>query len=154
MGQVWCSSGGLRYLVDQVRGRWGFREARAQLIALAARYPVVGAHLLEDAANAAATAADLVGALPGVILEPVGGGSLARTQAVEGVWASGSVVLPDGLPWVDGPGGFVDEHTRFSGDGTETDDQVSASSLALLHLKARGDLPAWALAAQAVQRGR
>jgi phage terminase large subunit-like protein len=153
VGQVWCSLRGDRYLVDQVRGRWGFREARAQLVALAARYPVVGAHLLEDAANAAATADDLMGALPGVILEPVGGGCLARTQAVEGVWASGSVVLPSAA-WVDGPGGFTDEHTRYIGDGTETDDQVSASSLALLYLKSRGDLPAWAQASQAVMGGR
>lgn len=143
VGQVWCAFGGDRYLVDQVRGRWGFREARAQLIALAKRYPVVGVHILEDAANAAATADDLLGALPGVVLEPVGGGCLARTQAVEGVWASGSVVLPD-AGWVDGPGGFVAEHTRYIGDGTETDDQVSASSLALLYLRSRGELPAWA----------
>jgi len=154
VGQVWCALGGYRYLVDQVRGRWGFREAKAQLTALAARYPVVGAHIIEDAANAAATADDLLGSIPGIILEPVGGGCLARTQAVEGVWASGSVVLPGGQSWVDGPGGFVDEHTRYIGDGTETDDQVSASSLALLHLKSRGELPAWALGAQAVQRGQ
>lgn len=155
VGQVWCALGADRYLVDAVRGRWGFREACAQLGALAARYPFVGVHLLEDAANAAATEDDLRGVVPGVVLEPVGGGCLARTQAVEGVWASGCVVLPAGLPWVDGPGGFAEEHLRYTGDGTETDDQVSASSLALLHLKARGALPAWAVAARAVQqRGR
>jgi phage terminase large subunit-like protein len=153
VGQVWCAVRGERWLIDQVRGRWGFREARAQLVALAARYPVIGVHLLEDAANAAATADDLVGAVPGVVLEPVGGGCLARTQAVEGVWASGCVVIPVAT-WATGPGGFVDEHTRYVGDGTETDDQVSASSLALLYLKSRGELPAWATAAQAIQRGQ
>ena len=152
VGQVWCAQGGDRYLVDQVRGKWGFRDAREQLRALALRYPVVGSHLLEDAANAAATEDDIRGSMTGVLLEPVGGGCLARTQAVEGVWASGSVVLPAGLPWVDCPGGFVDEHLRFSGDGTETDDQVSASSLALLHLKVRSGLPAWASAMQAMGR--
>jgi predicted phage terminase large subunit-like protein len=152
VGQVWCAAGGLRYLVDEVRGRWGFREARAQLQALAARYPICSRHIIEDAANAAAIVDDLMGSVPGVVLEPVGGGCLARVQATEGVWASGSVVLPR-APWVDGLGGFVEEHTRYTGDGTETDDRVAASSLALVHLKSRGDLPAWAIGARAVRAG-
>jgi phage terminase large subunit-like protein len=175
--ELWCAFNGLRYVLDEVRGIWGFREAKAQLAAFAIRHPQASKILLEDAANAAAVEDDIVGGdlaesrdlvsdllgtdtgpLPDwascVVLEPVAGGCLARTQAVEGIWASGSVVLPKGQEWVDGPGGFVEEHTRFTGDGTDTDDRVSVSSLVLLHMKAHSGLPAWARAAQAQQQRR
>ena len=153
--QLWAAYGPKRYLVDQVRGQWGFRESKLQLALFSLRHQVASEIIVEDAANAAAveddltdgglTEADLVRALelegahvpstwsPAIILEPHGGGTLARTQAVEGTWAAGAVVLPAEPRWVDEVGGFVDEHTRYSGVEGETDDQVAASSLALLH---------------------
>lgn len=161
--QLWCAHGPNRYLIDEVRGQFSFREAKLQLALFALRYPVTGTIILEDAANAAAVEDDLTQGLsssdltailetkgvkvsptwnPSIVLEPHGGGTLARTQSVEGVWHSGTVILPANALWVDSPGGFVDEHLRYSGADGETDDRVSASSLALLHLK--DDLPDWA----------
>lgn len=162
--ELWCSHHEKRYLIDQVRGQWGFRESKLQLALFALRHQVVGKIILEDAANAAAleddltdgglVASDLLGALeaegvtvpstwsPTIVLEPHGGGTLARTQSVEGVWYSGAVILPANAAWVDQHSGFVDEHLRYSGTDGETDDQVSTSSLALLHLKS--GLPGWA----------
>ena len=150
--QVWCACGRDVYLIDQVRGQWGYREARAQLAALAVRYPWVQEIRLEDAANAPALEDDLEGGIhpddlaggepppgwaPEIILEPHGGGCLARVQATTGIWHLGRVVLPLGPRWVDEPGGFVDEHLRYSGVEGETDDQVAASSLALMRYKIR-----------------
>ena len=175
--ELWCAVGARRYLVDEVRGIWGYREAKAQLGAFALRHQQAVEIRIEDAANAAALEddvrgdlleeGDLISALlqadaeegkplgppPAwasyVILEPVSGGTLARTQAVEGVWASGAVWLPENERWVDGKDGFVEEHTRYVGDGTDTDDRVSVSSLALLHFKTACTDPAWVRAAQA-----
>ncbi len=162
--QCWCAVGPKRYLIDQVRGQWGYRESKLQLALFALRYQVVTSIVLEDAANAAAleddlthegvTDADLLAALraagtnapptwsPAILLEPHGGGTLARTQSVEGIWASGAVYLPATAPWVDAPGGFVSEHLQYSGREGASDDQVSCSSLALLHLKFAE--PGWA----------
>lgn len=156
--QLWCMHMQDLYLVDQSRGQWGYREAKAQLGAFSLRYPWVAEILLEDAANAPALEDDLLedgfsdadlevalggaprprGWAPSVTLEPHGGGCLARVQAVEGMWHAGRVVLPLGERWVDEVHGFVDEHLRFSGVEGESDDQVATSSLAMLHFKTTG----------------
>lgn len=155
--ELWCALAEKRYLIDQVRGQWGYREAKLQLALFGIRHMVAPKIILEDAANASAveddltegglTEADLFKALelegvekppswtPIIKLEPHGGGTLARTQASEGTWYNGHVILPLGPRWVDEQGGFVDEHTRYSGVEGETDDQVSCSSLAIVHLK-------------------
>lgn len=168
--QLWCAWRSKRYLIDQIRGQWGYREAKLQLALFAIRHLIATKIILEDAANAPALEDDLTeGGLwetsllkalevegvaapttwgPSVILEPHGGGVMARVWAVEEVWASGSVNLPTDQQWVDGPQGFIDEHLRYTGMEGATDDQVSCSSLALLHLKTHGALPAWARAHQ------
>ncbi len=131
VGQVWCAFEERFYLVDQVRDHMGFRQSVEAIKDLARRYPWITKHLLEDAANAAACQDELRAKVAGIILEPVGGGTFARTQAVEGVWATGAVVTPADAPWMGGSTGFIEEHVDF--DGTGTTDQVSASSLALVH---------------------
>ena len=156
--QLWCMHGQDLYLVDQDRGQWGYREAKARLGAFSLRYPWVAEILLEDAANAPAleddlledgfSDADLEGSLggaprqkgwcPSVTLEPHGGGCLARVQAVEGMWHAGRVLLPLGPRWVDEVHGFIDEHLRYSGVEGESDDQVATSGLAMLHFKTTG----------------
>lgn len=152
VGQLWCAWGGHFYLVDQVLGQWGFRESMAQLSLFTARHPVAARHIIEDAANAPALVDELASKVPGLLLAPVAGGCLARTQAIEGIWASGAVLLPASAHWVDAPDGFVSEHLLFTGDSTGRDDQVAASSLAVHHLRERADLPAWALAARGGRR--
>lgn len=154
VGQVWCAYRARYYLIDQVRARLGFGQTKAAVLDLAHRYPICQRHLVEDAANAAAVEDDLRAVLPGLTLEPHGGGCLVRTQLIEGLWAAGNVLLPESAPWLGGSDGFVAEHEAFEGSDADTDDQVSASSLALLHMHSRGMLPAWArIAAAARERG-
>lgn len=134
VGQVWCRFEGGLYLIDQVKKRMGFRETKQAVRDLAAAYPWVRKHIMEDAANAAAIEDDLKGSIPGVLLEPHGGGVLARCQQCEGAYASGWVRIPASAQWLGGGDGFIAEHLAFDGLGTRHDDQVSASSLAILHL--------------------
>ena len=134
VGQVWCAHAGKFWLVDQVRDQIGYLDTKQRIRDLAASYPWITTHIIEDAANAAAIDDDLGNEISGLCLEPHGGGCLARTQQVEGLWASGSVIIPSMKPWINGPDGFIAEHLSFDGLGTRHDDQVSASSLALLHL--------------------
>lgn len=132
--QLWCAWAGRFWLVDQIRGQWGYLDSKRQLKDFCARHPVAGAAKLEDAANAPALVDDIRSEIPGLQLAPVAGGCLARTQAVEGLWSSGAVMLPESAPWMGGGDGFVAEHLAFDGLGTRHDDQVACSSLALVDL--------------------
>jgi len=136
--QLWARHDGRFWLVDQVRGQWGFRESKQQLAAFLRRYPVATAVKLEDAANAPAMVDDMRAEFPQIQLAPMGGGCLGRTQQVEGIWSAGSVMLPEHAPWMGGSDGFVAEHLAYDGRGTRHDDQVATSSLALLDLSGRG----------------
>jgi predicted phage terminase large subunit-like protein len=152
VGQVWCQYEGRLYIVDQVREQIGYRGTKQLIVDLAARYPWIGEHIIEDAANAAAIDDDLQGSIPGLRLVPHGGGVLARTQQVEGLWAAGSVILPESAPWLGGSEGFVAEHLAFDGLGLRHDDQVSASSLALLHLHGSPSRRRWVDAMKSIAR--
>jgi predicted phage terminase large subunit-like protein len=132
--QLWCREEGHYWLLDQIRGQWGFRQTKQRGKDFANRHSVAAWTKLEDAANAAAMEDDMKGEIKGLMTTPHGGGCLARTQQVEGIWASGCVHLPADAPWMGGSDGFVAEHLSFDGLGTRHDDQVSCSSLALLDL--------------------
>lgn len=153
VGQLWCRWESSFYLVDQVRGQWGFEAAKAQVKAFIRRYPVARKHLFEDAANAPALEDNLKKEIPGLILDPVAGGVLARTQAVEGTWHSGAVVTPASAEWMNGPDGFLVEHIDYSGSDADVNDQVSASSTALLHLTSAG-VSSWAAKMRAARKAR
>ena len=133
VGQVWCMVENQLWLVDQVRAQAGFREARAMVLDLAKKYPFIYRHIFENAANAPAIEDDLTNVLPGCELVSHGGGCLARTQAIEGIWYGGCIYLPI-AEWMGGYDGFIQEHLNFSGSKLDTDDQVSASSLAIKYL--------------------
>lgn len=133
VGQLWCRYQATFYLIDQVRGRWKFGAAKQRVRDFTAKYSWVTTHLFEDAANASAVEDDLKKEIPGLILEPLGGGCYARCEAVSGYWEAGSVKLPEEAPWLSGDDGFVTEHECFTGSDVDTDDQVAASGLALVH---------------------
>jgi phage terminase large subunit-like protein len=110
---------------------------------IAGRYPWINEHRMEDAANAPAIQEELEHQVKGIVLEPIGGGCLARTQSIEGLWASGSVVIPSSANWLGGGDGFVAEHLGFDGLGLRSDDQVSVSSLALVHFNQLNRESSW-----------
>jgi hypothetical protein len=120
-----------------------------------ARYPWVNDHRLEDAANAPAVQDLLDDEIPGINLESHGGGTLARTNASEGLWSAGSAMLPRSAAWMGGSDGFVAEHLGFDGSKRRPDDYVSVSSLALVNLfQGDGGEPAWVTAQKRIRGGR
>jgi len=132
--QLWARWEGEYYLLDQIRGQWGFSEARQRLADFIVAHPESQYVRIEDAANGSALEDDL--RTLGVQVIPHAGGCLARTQLVEGpCWAASVVHLPANAEWMGGGDGFIAEHLSFDGLGTRHDDQVSTSGLALLDLK-------------------
>lgn len=132
--QLWCAEEGHLWLIDQIRGQWGFSETKRLGKAFADQYPIASGMKLEDAANAPAMVDDMQGEIPGLCLVPHGGGCLARTQQSESIWASGVIHLPMHAQWMDGSDGFMAEHLSYDGLGLRHDDQVSCSSLAIVDL--------------------
>jgi predicted phage terminase large subunit-like protein len=133
--QLWCAYLNECFLIDQIRRQIGFKKSMEMIVEFCDRHPVAQLVKLEDAANAAGLEDMLKKETPiPVVLAPIDGGCLARTQMVEGIWASGRVRLPQTAPWLGGGDGFIAEHLAFDGLNTRHDDQVAASSLALVDL--------------------
>jgi predicted phage terminase large subunit-like protein len=131
VGQVWLRRGANVYLLDQVRGRYGFTETVQQMRRMSARWPQAVAKYVEDKANGPAVMDALHGTLHGLIPVNPEGGKVARAQAVSPLVEAGNVHLPapELAPWV---GDLVEEAAQFP-NGAH-DDQVDAMSQALTRL--------------------
>lgn len=131
VGQVWARDGANCYLLDQVRGRWGFSETCRQIEMLTQRWPGATAKYVEDKANGPAVIDALRGRVPGLVPVNPQGGKEARAAAIQPLIEAGNVHLPsDALaPWV---AGLIDEAAAFP-NGTH-DDQVDALTQALTKL--------------------
>lgn len=137
VGQVWGRYGANLYLLDQVRGQWGFTKSKQMVQELTVKWPNARRKLIEDKANGAAVQDDLKDTISGLILVEPRGGKLARVTAAEPVVESGNVYLPNPVlhPWVHE---FVDEAAAF-GSNAKHDDQVDAASQAILFLDGRAN---------------
>jgi predicted phage terminase large subunit-like protein len=89
--------------------------------------------LIEDKANGSAVIDALGKRLPGLIpVDPLGG-KVARAYAVEPIFESGNVWLPDpdNALWVHD---YIEELVSFNGDPGRRDDQTDATTQALSYL--------------------
>lgn len=132
VGQVWARLGANFYLLDQVRGQWGFVQTLEAVRTLRDRWPVVGTWVVERAANGEAVIDSLRSEMPGLVGEHPVGSKEARVSAVSGLVESGSVYLPDARrhPWVSD---FIEEAAVFP-NGSH-DDQVDAATQGLRRLR-------------------
>lgn len=132
VGQVWGKLKANYYLLDQVRGQWGFTKTKEMIVQLSKKWPKAKRKLIEDKANGAAVQDDLKDSVTGLILIEPKGGKLARVTASEPAIESGNVYLPDPsiYPWVKD---FIEEAAAF-GPQAKNDDQVDAASQAILYL--------------------
>lgn len=137
VGQVWGKLGANLYLLDQVRGQWGFTKTKEMVRELTKRWPLGRRKLIEDKANGAAVQDDLKNTISGLLLVEPQGGKLSRVTASEPVVESGNVYLPNPVvhPWVKD---FIDEAAAF-GPNAKHDDQVDAASQAILYLDGRAN---------------
>jgi len=135
VGQCWAKCGADFYLLDQVRGQWTFTETCAALRAMAAKWPMAYAKLVEDKANGTAVMDALKAVVSGLTpIEPQGG-KQARAHATSPLYAAGNVYLPEpeSAPWVND---YIQEHLRFPRGAH--DDQVDCATQALNYLSVQG----------------
>lgn len=137
VGQVWLKHQSGFYLLDQVRARMDFEQTKNAIKMLSAKWPKAMTKYIENKASGP----DVINSLKkeGVIgLIPVKIGSSDKEQrlvAVSGLFAAGNVFLPpaDKCSWV------LDYVTELCGfpKGSKNDDQVDATSQALIQLHKR-----------------
>lgn len=136
VGQAWGAKGADRYLLDQVRGHWGFTETKERVTHFArtirATYPNARAVLIEDKANGTAIIEVLSSVVGGLIAVNPEESKLARAWACQPLQLGGNLYLPpsdtDWLP------AFKIECAKFRGDGVGHDDQVDCMTQALKFL--------------------
>lgn len=137
VGQVWGAKGEDRYLIDQVRGHWGFTETVDRVKFLAAKtrakYPKARAILVEDKANGTAVINILRSKVGGLIEITPEESKLSRAWSCQPLQLGGNLYLPAPSvhPWVRQ---FTKECLDFRGDGSGHDDQVDTMTQALNYL--------------------
>lgn len=99
VGQVWCRIGSVRYLVDQVRGRWDIEETMREIENLSARYPRAVRKIIEAKADGRAIVTMLKAKVEGLVLHNPGTADKgARLRATRPLWEAGNIWLPEELP--------------------------------------------------------
>lgn len=136
--QVWGRVGASFHLVDQVRDRMSFTATVNAVRAMAAKWPLASAKLIEDKANGSAVIDTLRKEIPGLLPVEPHGGKVARAWAVQPYIEARNVWIPEdaAFPWV---GHFVEEAACFP-NGAH-DDQVDTMTQALTYLAGRGGAP-------------
>jgi predicted phage terminase large subunit-like protein len=95
VGQVWGFKGPNAFLLDQVRGQWGFDDSVSAVVALSSRWPQTRLKLIENKANGPAAEARLRKRISGLrLVEPLGGDKEARLRACETEFTAGNVHFP------------------------------------------------------------
>ncbi len=131
-GQVWGRRGAEYWLLDQVRGRWGYPEAREAVRSLSSKWPAVIQKMVEAKANGPAVMADLQSTIDGFMpFEPYGD-KVQRFIGVSPLITAHNVFIPDPTiaRWVHD---YVDETTTFP--NSTNNDQVDTTSMALADLR-------------------
>lgn len=138
VGQAWGRKGGDYYLLDQVRGRWGFNETCAQVHQLAnrtrERYANATTILVEDKANGPAVIDNLRSRIGGLVEFPVNqyGSKLSRAWACQAFLMGGNLHIP-----APSTTGWVRDYMKELSDfpNAAHDDQVDATTQALLWMQ-------------------
>jgi predicted phage terminase large subunit-like protein len=134
VGQVWAETGADKYLVDQVRFRGTFSEAKNAIMDLSAKWPQCRAKLIEDKANGSPILDSLQKTVGGMIAtNPGKRGKVERAEAVAPFIEAGNIWVPADAPWVSD---FMAEVEAFPNGAN--DDQIDAASQALERLCVSG----------------
>jgi predicted phage terminase large subunit-like protein len=136
-GQAWGRIGAHFYLLDQFHGHYDFPKTMAKVLELLNKWRQKGAALtiVEDKANGTGVVQMLTKLVPGIIAVDPKGGKFSRASACAGFFEAGNVFLPDpalpGYEWVDQL--YIPELMSFPRG--KNDDQVDATTQALLYLQ-------------------
>lgn len=137
--QYWGVSGGNKYLLDLVRGKWSYKESKEKFVAFCKKNDA-SAKYIEDKANGPALISDLKSEISGLIAWPQKGSSYMNADKVQRLhlcsqeYEMGNVYFPEGIELVET---FIEELVSFTekGSATGNDDMVDTSTMALLELK-------------------
>lgn len=135
VGVVLGVSGSSIYLIDVVRGLWGFKDSRKAMVKLSAKWPQAWGKLVENKANGPALV-DLLGSkVQGLKLIEPQGDKMQRVEAILPLHEAGNLFVPleGSTPWVDA---FIDECAGFP--TASHDDQVDAFTQGVIHLRDKG----------------
>jgi len=127
--QVWGRIGANRYLLDRIGHRMTGPELRQAYLDLHAKWPNVGAKLLEKTANGQWLYDELHGRLGGMLLVPVPIQVVpAKFQQTAYLWEAGNVYLPDPsiAPWV---GEYVEQIVTIPAAAHDDDGAATAHAL-------------------------
>ena len=131
--QAWGRKGANYYLIDQVRGRWGFPQAKTEFKKFCDRHPTFLRKIIEDKAAGISMIQDLKDDVPGLIpYNPGAKSKLERAQLISPLFEARNVYLPTHRSWTND---YVSEMVAFTGSKQGTDDQVDATSQALVKMK-------------------
>lgn len=150
VGQCWGGVGPDRYLIDQVRGHWGFTETCARVKGFAEKmrhqYAKATVILVEDKANGPAVIDALASRLNGLRpITPVGSKE-SRMWACQPLQLGGNLFLPapSTKQWVDG---FIKE--LGEAPNGSFDDQCDAAMQALIFAQQYKSVPSTLITATA-----
>ena len=137
--QYWGVSGGNKYLLNLVRGKWSYKESKEKFVAFCKKNDA-SAKYIEDKANGPALISDLKSEISGLIAWPQKGSSYMNADKVQRLhlcsqeYEMGNVYFPEGIELVET---FIEELVSFTekGSATGNDDMVDTSTMALLELK-------------------
>lgn len=128
VGQVWARHLADKFLLDQVRDRWGLPATLKAVTSLSEKWPKARLKLVENKANGPAVIQTLRNKVPGMVAINPMGDKVARAEAVAPEAEAGNVYLPHPalFPWVES---WILEHTNFPNSAYM--DQVDTHSQAL-----------------------
>ena len=135
VGAVYGIKGSQVYLVDQVRGQWGFNETISQFELLSQRHPKAFRKLVEKKANGAAVIDVLKNKIQGIIPVEPEGSKESRFISCQPLYEAGNVFYPNEsiAPWV------LDHKAEILGfPNAKHDDRVDTESQALNHFMNKG----------------
>ncbi len=129
---VWGFMGDRMFLLDLVRDRMSYREAKRAARDIARRWRNHDRFVVEGRANGDALVDDLSDELP--TIETQDPRNVADRKVLDARIAAdkadrGEVVIPESAPWLSE---WLEEHLRFTGKPGEHDDQVDVTSMAAI----------------------
>jgi len=96
-GTVWLKKGADSYLIDIVRGQWGFVKTLQMILAMKKKWPDVREIYVEDKANGTAVIEVLKKQVPGIIPVTPTESKESRASAVSFVFESGNIYFLQNL---------------------------------------------------------
>lgn len=130
VGQAWGRKGANKYLIDEIRGQYGFTETLKMVKQFKNKHDRARAILIEDKANGPAIIDTLKNEISGIIPIKPSGSKTERLEAVAPQFEAGNIFVPSKSRFT---GDFVEEIISFPTG--KFDDRVDTASQALNYMR-------------------